>query len=611
MYAGFFGFRELPFNNTPDPRFFYPTPDHEEALASLVYAVKERKGFVLLTGEVGTGKTLVSRMMLRHFGMQIAFAMINHSVPSVGDLMESICTEFELPVKTDTSPTQLVRILHDFLLAQFAQNIPVVLVLDEAQNLPAEGFEQLRMIGNLEADDAKLLQMAIVGQPELQRMFLSPELRQIRQRIFRSFHLPALSREATGGYIRHRLSVVTDTNVEIFKPDAVTAIYKFSRGLPRVINTICDNALLSAYSADKRAIDAAFLDSVVSQMMIVGGPAESAEETAKPVVPRMPQLGRVRPPRHATADASVTGHGAEHGGARSSGDVLAQRIEQMGRQVAEMEIRLRALPSERQTADRCEATGSRADVMTMVQGELARFDSDLRLRVAGVADRLAALERGLKDGTGDLVEARTVEASLKPLVQQARAVVSRAESAARDLDRRDTQLRALGATVKDIIRDLRKLLDRAQDTSARSSRAEQSARAACDRLVAQSQCSRRLADELTLIADRLVSCETATRPRAVPVGQDCSTGDPAPTKDPKAIERHIRPDAVRRMLDNARDSLSELRDVARRGGEALCDHGQEQDEPATTRLVRQVEGLLDMIEPEADPATREIASATT
>ncbi|MGD2109026.1 MAG: AAA family ATPase, partial [Phycisphaerae bacterium] len=169
VYSDFFGFRELPFNNTPDPRFFFSTPDHEEALASLIYAVKERKGFVLLTGDVGTGKTLVTRLMLRRFGTQIAFATLNHAVPDARELMESICTEFEIPVEPDATATQLVRSLHDFLLMQFAQNMPVVLVLDEAQNLSIEGFEQLRMIGNLEADDAKLLQIVIVGQTELQR----------------------------------------------------------------------------------------------------------------------------------------------------------------------------------------------------------------------------------------------------------------------------------------------------------------------------------------------------------------------------------------------------------------------------------------------------------
>jgi len=295
MYAEFFGLRELPFNNTPDPRFFYSTPDHEEALASLIYAVKERKGFVLLTGEVGAGKTLVSRIMLRHFGGAIAFANINHAVQTAGDLMESLCSEFELSYEPDTGNAHLVRILHDFLLAKFAQNTPVVLLLDEAQNLPVEAFEQLRMIGNLEADDAKLLQIAMVGQPELQRLFQSPQLRQLRQRIFRSYHLPALDRTSTDGYIRYRLSVAAGKEVAVFTDAAIDRVYAVSGGLPRIINTICDNAMLSAYSADCRVIEADFLESVLAQMML-GGDIQSSR-------PALSTVGS-RPPRHRSRPAT-------------------------------------------------------------------------------------------------------------------------------------------------------------------------------------------------------------------------------------------------------------------------------------------------------------------
>lgn len=266
MYTEFFGLRELPFNNTPDPRFFYSTPDHEEALASLIYAVKERKGFVLLTGEVGAGKTLVSRLMIKHFGGTIAFANINHAIKDSGDLVESLCAEFELPHERQASNAYLVRTLHDFLLAKFAQNTPVVLVLDEAQTLPVEAFEQLRMIGNLEADDAKLLQIAIVGQPELQTMFQSNALRQLRQRLFRSFHLPALNRNATEGYIRHRLQVAGGSEPALFGPRCIDAIHKASRGLPRLINTLCDNILLSAYSADRRHFDTPFVENVIANL---------------------------------------------------------------------------------------------------------------------------------------------------------------------------------------------------------------------------------------------------------------------------------------------------------------------------------------------------------
>jgi len=279
MYNEFFGLRESPFNNTPDPRFFYSTPDHDEALASLIYGIQERKGFVLLTGEVGAGKTLVSRMMLRHFGGNISFANINHTLGSAGDLMESVCTEFELPLGPNSSSTQLVRALHDYLLSMFSQNRPVVLILDEAQNLPIAAFEQLRMIGNLEADDAKLLQIAIVGQPELQCIFQSPELRQLKQRLFRSFHLPALNRQSTEGYVRHRLSVAGSPTRDVFDTDAMEEVFRVSRGLPRLINSLCDNSMLSAYSADRKIIDGPFVRSVAGQMMM-DAPRPSARSTA-------------------------------------------------------------------------------------------------------------------------------------------------------------------------------------------------------------------------------------------------------------------------------------------------------------------------------------------
>jgi len=264
MYAEFFGLKELPFNNTPDPRFFYSTPDHEEALASLIYAVKERKGFVLLTGEVGAGKTLVSRLMIKHFAGSVSFGIINHAIRGSADLMESLCAEFELPHEKNASNTHLVRLLHDYLLTKFAHNVGVVLVLDEAQNLSVEAFEQLRMIGNLEADDAKLLQIAIVGQPELKTLFQSSALRQLRQRLFRTFHLPALDRKAVEGYIRHRLTVAGAADPGIFAPRAIDAIHRASRGLPRLINTLCDNVLLSAYSADHKTIDGEFVESVLA-----------------------------------------------------------------------------------------------------------------------------------------------------------------------------------------------------------------------------------------------------------------------------------------------------------------------------------------------------------
>ncbi len=268
MYASFFALRELPFNNTPDPRFFFSTPDHEEALASLIYAISEAKGFVLLTGEVGSGKTLVTRLMLRHFGDRIAFACVNNTQVSANEMLQAICAEFDIPAPAGASNIELIRMLQDYLLSQFAQNRPVVLMLDEAQALSREAFEQVRMIGNLESDDAKLLQIVIVGQQELRERFKANDMRQLRQRIFRSFHLPALTREQTYGYIRHRLTVAGSAFPdEIIDESAMALVHEYSQGLPRLINTVCDNTLLSAYAADQHMLNASFVRHVITQMM--------------------------------------------------------------------------------------------------------------------------------------------------------------------------------------------------------------------------------------------------------------------------------------------------------------------------------------------------------
>jgi general secretion pathway protein A len=303
MYASFFGLRELPFNNTPDPRFFYSTPDHEEALASLVYAISESKGFVLLTGEVGAGKTLMTRLMLRHFNDRIVFAGINHTSVSPTDLLRCICGEFQVDYHADDTAAHLLRRLQDFLIGRFSEGKPVVLMLDEAQALSRDAFEQVRMIGNLEADDAKLLQIVIVGQPELRERFQANDMRQLRQRMFRSFHLRGLTREQTEGYIRHRLSVGGAQYPErIFDSAAVDLIFEYSQGLPRLINTVCDNAMLSAYAADQLSIDAEFVRRVLTQMSSVtqGGPNFAS--------PRV-QPEASAPPPASVPQASLAPHG--------------------------------------------------------------------------------------------------------------------------------------------------------------------------------------------------------------------------------------------------------------------------------------------------------------
>ncbi len=437
MYAQFFGLRELPFNNTPDPRFFYSTPDHEEAMASLIYAVQERKGFVLLTGEIGAGKTLVSRMMLRHFGTMISFATINHAVEDGRDLLESICTEFEMHVDPGASRTNLVRLLHDFLLSKFAQNHPVVLVLDEAQNLSSDAFEQLRMIGNLEADDAKLLQIVIVGQPELQQRFASPKFCQLRQRIFRNFHLPAMNRETAEGYIRHRLSVAGSEKLSTFTDDAMDRIFEFSRGVPRIINTLCDNAMLSAYSADRTEIDGNAIQSGVEQMMVTEPTADdtsdafaAADRTSPVSVPtpaRAPAQPRPEPPREPpapTAPPPVT---------------VSQPP--------------RPAPPRRQPRVANQFARRRQAPATVWPAALAAQQ-----------DRVNAESAAL------LAQSKCARAELEPLVHRAESLVTRAQLAVDDLTRREERLRSADRTVSVVVRELRSLLDRAQRTPVRSSK---------------------------------------------------------------------------------------------------------------------------------------------
>lgn len=300
MYLNFFGLREAPFNNTPTPRFFFSTPEHDEALACLIYVVRESKGLALLTGEAGTGKTLVSRMLVAHFGGSATFAAIHQGCTSPADLLEAICAEFGVEVEPGSGRGTLIKALQDFLVTEFAANRSVVLVVDEAQNLSVECFEQIRMIGNLDAEDAKLLHVILLGQPELHSVIRSPRLRQLRQRVFRGFHLKALTLRQTAEYIRHRLKVAGATREDLFDDDAIRAIHTFSGGLPRMINTACDNALLSAYAENQDRLTGPFVADVISQIL----PDASAPSTAvQDRVPIRPRSGRAAPPRTMSAGA--------------------------------------------------------------------------------------------------------------------------------------------------------------------------------------------------------------------------------------------------------------------------------------------------------------------
>ena len=460
MYAKHFGLRDLPFNNTPDPRFFYPTPDHEEALATLIYAISESKGFVLLTGEVGIGKTLVSRLMLRHFQDRIAFATVNHSCESAHDLISLICAEFDISTKPNDSTTQLIHRLQNFLLGRFALNTPVVLLLDEAHNLPRDAFELLRTVGNLEADDAKLLQIVILGQPELRRRFQAADMRQLRQRLFRSFHLPALTKEQCAAYIRHRLYVAGGQNV--FDEAALDAVHSASRGLPRLINTICDNAMLAAYSADRTTIDGAFMETAITQMMpaeIDRGETSEPDQAEEGCASPTTRIARTAAQTRATREAACQhdlGASLRHG---VEGVQLAAVFD-LQKQLSGVAARVDVMEALRDEPSRGSRPGPEPDpelprklrAATRKLGELGQTTGELResvQRIAEVEQRVAASEEALAKLDQKKAETSGVVDRLGQLQDIVSGVAQRCEA---DVGRLDTQDAQIARCVMDIDR---------------------------------------------------------------------------------------------------------------------------------------------------------------
>ena len=255
MYLEFFGISDKPFQITPDTRFLYLTPRHRDGLAHLLYGADEAGGFILLTGEVGTGKTMLCRSVLEQMPEHVNVALILNPRQSSKELIASICDELNIPYRRSTTSLKyLVDRLNLYLLKQHAQGKRTVLVIDEAQNLRAEVLEQIRLLTNLEVATQKLLQIILIGQPELQAILARPELRQLTQRITARFHLTPLSKEETALYIQHRLQIVGFKG-ELFSKGAVSMVHQLSGGVPRLVNNICERSMMGAYGANVHRID--------------------------------------------------------------------------------------------------------------------------------------------------------------------------------------------------------------------------------------------------------------------------------------------------------------------------------------------------------------------
>ncbi|MCD1647099.1 AAA family ATPase [Marinobacter adhaerens] len=253
MYYDFFGFREPPFSIAPDPRYLYLSDRHKEALAHLMYGVQGQGGFIVITGEVGTGKTTVSRCFIENVPDNVDIALILNPRLSARELLSSICDELEIPHEISATIKELVDLINQDLLKAHAAGRHKVLMIDEAQNLSAEVLEQLRLLTNLETAEKKLLQIVLLGQPELQEMLALPELRQLNQRVTARYHLDAIGREELPAYLRYRLSVA-GMRGDIFSQRAVNRLYRESQGIPRLINLISDRALLGAYAEGEHEI---------------------------------------------------------------------------------------------------------------------------------------------------------------------------------------------------------------------------------------------------------------------------------------------------------------------------------------------------------------------
>ncbi len=246
MYNKFYGFKESPFNLTPNSRFFFASHKHTEALDSLIYAIDQRKGFVVITGEIGSGKTTVCRTLLNKLDRHTQIALITNTHLSSKDLLMTILEEFEIDF-VPGSKSKLLSQLNAYLIDQLERNNNVVLIVDEAQNLKPSVLEEIRMLSNLETETEKLIQIILLGQPELKQKLALQSLEQLRQRVSVYFHLSPLDVEDAKHYIRYRTKVASESDREYFTEEALSTIYQYSKGVPRLMNQLCDNALLAGY----------------------------------------------------------------------------------------------------------------------------------------------------------------------------------------------------------------------------------------------------------------------------------------------------------------------------------------------------------------------------
>jgi len=282
MYERHFGLRENPFRIQANPDYLYLSPKHDRALATLEYGLLERKGFVVLVGEVGAGKTTLLNYVLGRLPEDVNVAFVFHTNLTKSEFLALILTEFEVEADGE-SDTDRLNALYDFLLAEYQAGRRVVLMVDEAQNLVPEVLEQIRLLANLETGSQPLLQIILAGQPGLGKTLARPDLEQLRQRVAVTYHLAPLDEEEVAPYIHHRLECGGAERFDLFADEAVPLIYQHTHGVPRLINQLCDTALVAAFADERDRVDADLLEEVVAEQAAFGPQPPVAEVVAEVV----------------------------------------------------------------------------------------------------------------------------------------------------------------------------------------------------------------------------------------------------------------------------------------------------------------------------------------
>jgi general secretion pathway protein A len=278
MYKDFFGFTEKPFNSSPDPRFFYASSKHFEALNGLWYAIDQRKGFVVITGDIGAGKTTVCHTLMSKLDKTTKVALITNTHITPKELIASILEDLEIEHKGG-SKQKLLSCLNHYLIQQLAADVNVVLIIDEAQNLSYRTMEEVRMLSNLETDREKLIQIILLGQPQLNARLETPKLEQFRQRIAFSYFIEPLNQRDAAEYIRYRLKIACpEGGQNIFTEEAIKQLYHHTHGIPRLINLLCDSALLTGYVEGTKTITTRIIDEVARERSLDYRPVEKEPE---------------------------------------------------------------------------------------------------------------------------------------------------------------------------------------------------------------------------------------------------------------------------------------------------------------------------------------------